>query len=145
MLRLLVLSDSHRDRYALERALRLHREADAVFFLGDGEEDFLSPNIQQLCDFYSQLPKEELVLLGGKRILALHGHTRFVKHGFQMLEEEAERLHADLVLHGHTHIPRTEYKNGIYYLCPGSVHAGDYGMADITDKGEILCITAKLT
>ena len=146
MLRLLVLSDSHRDRYALERALRLHREADAVFFLGDGEEDFLSPNIQQLCrdkkvtalagncDFYSQLPKEELVLLGGKRILALHGHTRFVKHGFQMLEEEAERLHADLVLHGHTHIPRTAYKN-----------AGDYGMADITDKGEILCITAKLT
>lgn len=83
--------------------------------------------------------------MGGKRILALHGHTRFVKHGFQMLEEEAERLHADLVLHGHTHIPRTEYKNGIYYLCPGSVHAGDYGMADITDKGEILCITAKLT
>ncbi len=157
MLRLLVLSDSHRDRYALERALRLHREADAVFFLGDGEEDFLSPNIQQLCrdkkvtalagncDFYSQLPKEELVLLGGKRILALHGHTRFVKHGFEMLEEEAERLHADLVLHGHTHIPRTAYKNGIYYLCPGSVHAGDYGMADITDKGEILCITAKLT
>ena len=157
MLRLLVLSDSHRDYFSLERAVRLHREADAVFFLGDGEDDFLSPSMQQLltdkkvtavcgnCDFYSTLPKEELVLLGGKRIFALHGHTRFVKQGFQMLEEEAARQHADLVLYGHTHIPRMAYKDGIYYLCPGSIHAGDYGMVDITDKGEILCINAKLT
>ncbi len=157
MLRLLVLSDSHRDYFALVRALRLHREADAVFFLGDGEEDFLSPGVQALltdkkvtalagnCDLYSLLPKEELVLLGGKRIFALHGHTRFVKHGFAMLEEEAEKRRADLVLYGHTHVPRTAYQNGVHYLCPGSIHAGDYGMVDITDAGEILCITAKLT
>ncbi len=156
MLRLLVLSDSHRDSFALVRALRLHREADAVFFLGDGEEDFFSPGVQALltdkkvtalagnCDVCSALPKEALVPLFGKRIFALHGHTRFVKHGFSMLEEEAASRRADLVLYGHTHVPRTAYENGVHYLCPGSVHAGDYGLVDITDDGQIICITAKL-
>lgn len=48
MLRALVLSDSHRDYYSLERVLRLHPEAEAVFFLGDGEDDFFSPSVQKL-------------------------------------------------------------------------------------------------
>ena len=47
MLRALVLSDSHRDYYSLERVLRLHPEVEAVFFLGDGEDDFFSPSVQK--------------------------------------------------------------------------------------------------
>ena len=40
MIRLLILSDAHRDSLSLAAAIRLHPEADAVFFLGDGEDDF---------------------------------------------------------------------------------------------------------
>lgn len=39
-MRILVLSDSHRDKISLMMAVKLHMEADVVVFLGDGEEDF---------------------------------------------------------------------------------------------------------
>lgn len=156
MIRLLILSDAHRDYLSLASAIRLHPEADAVFFLGDGEDDFYTNTVSKElvnkkvtavcgnCDLYSTLPKEELVLLGGKRIFALHGHTRQVKYGLQMLEEAAKAKQADLVLYGHTHIPKVDYIDGIYYLCPGSIRQGAYGLADITDNGEIACWTANL-
>lgn len=156
MIRLLILSDAHRDYLSLAAAIRLHPEADAVFFLGDGEEDFYSQTVSKLltnkkvtavcgnCDMYSALPKEELVLLGGKRIFALHGHTRFVKHGLEALTDAAKEKHADLVLYGHTHTPRYDCIDGMDFLCPGSIRAGDYGLVDITDNGQIACWTAKL-
>ena len=84
------------------------------------------------------------MLLGGKRIFALHGHTRQVKYGLQMLAEAAKEKQADLVLYGHTHMPKVDYIDGIYYLCPGSIRQGSYGLADITDSGEIACWTANL-
>ena len=107
MIRLLILSDAHRDSLSLAAAIRLHPEADAVFFLGDGEDDFYTNTVSKElvnkkvtavcgnCDLYSTLPKEELVLLGGKRIFALHGHTRQVKHGLQTLAEAAKAKQAD--------------------------------------------------
>lgn len=156
MIRLLILSDAHRDYLSLAAAIRLHPEADAVFFLGDGEEDFCSQTVSRLltnkkvtavcgnCDMYSTLPKEELVLLGGKRIFALHGHTRFVKYGLQSLADAAKEKQADLVLYGHTHIPRHDCIDSMEFLCPGSIRAGDYGLVDITDNGQIACWTAKL-
>lgn len=156
MFRALVLSDSHRDYLSLAEALHLHREADAVFFLGDGESDLHTSAVSKaltgkkftaVCgngDFYSELPKEVLLPLGGKRFFALHGHTRAVKSGLQMLSEAAHEKNADIVLYGHTHIPRAERIDGIWFLCPGSIRNGAYGIADITDKGEVLCFTANL-
>ena len=96
------------------------------------------------CDWGSTLPKEELVPLGGKRIFALHGHTRLVKYGLQDLVSEAKARKADVAIYGHTHVARVDYIDGIYFMCPGSVRGGDYGMIDITDKGEIACLTASL-
>lgn len=156
MIRALVLSDSHRDAITLAQILRLHPEANAVFFLGDGERDFESPTVAALCegkiitavagnnDFSSRLPTEQLVPLGGKRILALHGHTRYVKYDMQGLIDAAREQKADIVLYGHTHVPKIERIDGVYYMCPGSVRGGAYGMLDITDKGEIMCIEAKV-
>lgn len=156
MIRALVLSDSHRDAITLAQVLRLHPEANAVFFLGDGERDFLTPSVSALCkdkiitavagnnDFSSALPTEQLIPLGGKRILALHGHTRYVKYNMLGLIDAARERRADIVLYGHTHVPKTERIDGVYYMCPGSVRDGAYGMLDITDKGEIMCIQAKV-
>lgn len=156
MNRALVLSDSHRDYISITQALRLHPEADTVFFLGDGEDDFYTQAVSALligkkvtalagnCDLYSALPKEELVPLGGKHIFALHGHTRYVKHGLQALQEAVHENQADIALYGHTHIPRVDYIDGVYYMCPGSIRQGSYGIVEITDKGEIACFTASL-
>ncbi len=156
MNRALVLSDSHRDSISIIQALRLHPEADAVFFLGDGEDDFYTQAVSKLltdkkvtalagnCDFYSALPKEEVVQLYGKRIFALHGHTRFVKYGLQGLLDAVRENQADIVLYGHTHIPKVDYADGVYYMCPGSIRQGSYGIVEITQQGEIACFTASL-
>jgi hypothetical protein len=50
---------------------------------------------------------------------------------------------ADIVLFGHTHMPESIYKDGIYYFNPGSLKEGCYGVVDITDNG-IICINKKL-
>ena len=47
-MRILVLSDSHRDKISLMMAVKLHREADVVLFLGDGEEDFQCEKMSSL-------------------------------------------------------------------------------------------------
>lgn len=156
MFRALVLSDSHRDYLSLAEAIRLHREADAVFFLGDGENDLYTYSVEKewtgkkltaVCgngDFRSELPKEVSLPLCGKNFFVLHGHTRAVKSGLQMLSEAAHEKNADIVLYGHTHVPRAERLDGIWFLCPGSIRDGAYGIVDITDKGEVLCFTANL-
>ena len=63
-----------------------------------------------------------------------------VKHGYERLEHSAELKGVDIVVHGHTHQERTEFKNGIYYMCPGSARAGVYGIIDIDDRTNgVLC------
>ena len=43
-----------------------------------------------------------------------------------------------------THIPKSEYIDNMYVMCPGSIRDGSYGIVDITDNG-ILCYTADLS
>lgn len=155
-MRILVLSDSHRDKISLMMAVKLHREADVVVFLGDGEEDFQCEKMSSLlslkevhsvrgnCDVYSSLPSEETFACGGKTVFILHGHTRGVKHGTEELLRAAKEKCADIVLYSHTHIPKSEYIDNMYVMCPGSIRDGSYGIVDITDNG-ILCYTADLS
>lgn len=96
------------------------------------------------CDVYSSLPSEETFACGGKTVFILHGHTRGVKHGTEELLRAAKEKCADIVLYGHTHIPKSEYIDNMYVMCPGSIRDGSYGIVDITDNG-ILCYTADLS
>lgn len=156
-MRALVFSDSHGDSGSVNMLLHMHREADVIFFLGDGENDLFSQSNCALikdrrivavcgnCDFASQLPKEEVIPFAGKKIYALHGHTKMVKYGLERLMGTSENLGADIVLYGHTHSPRVDYENGIYYMCPGSIHNGSYGIVDIDEKtNTAICYTAEL-
>lgn len=96
------------------------------------------------CDVYSSLPSEETFACGGKTVFILHGHTRGVKHGTEELLRAAKEKCADIVLYGHTNIPKSEYIDNMYVMCPGSIRDGSYGIVDITDNG-ILCYTADLS
>lgn len=81
-MRILVLSDSHRDKISLMMAVKLHREADVIVFLGDGEEDFQCEKMSSLlslkevhsvrgnCDVYSSLPSEGRLLAAEKSCLS---------------------------------------------------------------------------
>mgnify|MGYP000869895504 CR=1 FL=1 len=93
------------------------------------------------CDWYSNYPDKMEIEFAGKRIFFSHGHPYNVKFGYENIIAEAKRRNADIVLFGHTHNQYTEYIDGLYIMNPGSVGMnGDYGVIDITSKGDIMLI-----
>lgn len=117
---LLILSDAHGNRSAIERALQLQvHSPDAVCFLGDGLRDFYAVDSSQSarfavagnCDFFLPLEMDEenrdvcFLSFEGHRILLTHGHLFGVKGGYGRLLSYAHGKGADIVLFGHTHVP----------------------------------------
>lgn len=147
-MRILVFSDSHGSTACMREALFDHPEADMIIHLGDGERDLeklselvAGRRIVQVCgncDFYSQLPANEIIEISGKKIFCSHGHTELVKHGTQAFISKARALGADIALYGHTHQTVTSYDDGLHVMNPGSIRAGEYGVIDITPAGIML-------
>lgn len=118
---LLVLSDTHGRRYAIDEVMdRLTFRPSAVLFLGDGLRDLSvldAPRYEGIdlyavagnCDSFGVLtedvPSERMVDVDGCRILMMHGHTRSVGSGQTRAIYRAAELGADVLLFGHTHRP----------------------------------------
>ncbi|MBW7572854.1 metallophosphoesterase family protein [Caproiciproducens faecalis] len=148
-MRILVVSDTHRDAYALREAILKQPTAEVVIHLGDGAEEaqeikdsfpekmFLL--VRGNCDWGSTLPVEEDVTLGGKHIFFTHGYTYNVKYGLYTATEAARGRKADILLFGHTHYAMTDYEDGLYIMNPGSLNGsrGTYGIIDITNQGVV--------
>lgn len=140
----LIASDTHGRTEGLAEALRRNPNVDAVIFLGDGLADAeavadatdsqcLWLTVRGNCDlrgtFRGQSVKTtDTITLLDKRIVFTHGHEYEVKINNLGLRRLAEKTFADIVLYGHTHTPREEYENGVYYFNPGSLRGG-YGGA----------------
>ena len=137
MTNLLVVSDTHGNSTALDKAIKKqllipqkHRPTHLVH-LGDGIADVekcessksLCPHIVKgNCDgfFYSQFYEEECFFeLEGYKILIMHGHTRSVKYGINEAATCAAESGADLLLYGHTHLP-------VNYVLEKGHKLGDY-------------------
>ena len=154
----LCFSDSHGTSANMRRALKMHRDAEVVFFLGDGLSDFeelISDRtrawlaVRGNCDLISEIggnfvKKLDSITLGGKKIVYTHGDLYGVKYGTDGVIALAREEGADIVLFGHTHTPLERYisdgEKPIYLFNPGSVGVAyntdtSYGIIDITDKG----------
>jgi len=150
----LIFSDAHGYTANVRGALKIHPDAEVVFFLGDGlrEIDALSEKfsdkfwiaVRGNCDFYSYFrgsvaEKTETVSLSGYRITATHGDLYGAKYGIGGLVGLARETNADAVLFGHTHSPFTkyvsEYEKPFYLFNPGSIShgSGSYGVLTLTD------------
>lgn len=153
MFRILVLSDSHSDTASLRYAIKNEAQAQAVLFLGDGLNDYEEINfpgeiyssaVRGNCDSsFAPYPLFREEIFAGKRIYMSHGHMEHVKYGTTEFEETARLHNADIALHGHTHIPYTDYRDGMYIMNPGSVRENSCGIIDITDTG-IMCYTKRI-
>ncbi len=155
----LIFSDSHNYSYHMSRALRLHKDAEIVFFLGDGLSDidevrYAFPSVKFLavrgnCDF-RMVALDEIVQktaeieISGKRIVYTHGDLYGAKYGTAGLEKLARDKNADIVLFGHTHLPELKYfsdcEKPFYLFNPGSIgsRAGMYGILTLTEGQEPL-------
>ena len=151
-MRILVVSDSHGDAYAIRQAINEQPSAKILFFLGDGERDIefaesatniFIHKVKGNCDFASGLPAYVVDEVDSVRVYATHGYVERVKYGTSLLRQYAADNKAAIALYGHTHIPDTTYSDGIWLINPGSIRMGEYAVVDITEKG-IMPILMKL-
>lgn len=146
MKRILIFSDTHNDINLCIRILTKIKDVDAIIHAGDTASDaedlhYAFPDIPMYSvrgnnDFLSRVPDKLTVTIGGKKILIVHGHNERVKYDLSLsaLTEKGEAANADLVVFGHTHEPRTEYRGKMIILNPGSVRfTRTYAVAEIED------------
>lgn len=123
------MSDSHGSDTAVLKAHTAAGAVDAVFHLGDGEEDcnmLLSAgvNVSRVagnCDLGSQAPRELLIEMEGKRLLLVHGDKYGVKLGLSRIAQRGAELNADAVLYGHSHLALIEQSNDLLLINPGTL------------------------
>lgn len=146
-MKLYIFSDSHG---SLQEMLQIVEKnpPDAIVHLGDGTQDaedlgHIFPNIPLYrvpgnCDgFTSMAPIQELVI-DGIHILFSHGHLWSVKQHMVHALEAAREQNANILLHGHTHIPKIEEEaDGLVVMNPGP-SPDSYGIITI-EEGEFRC------
>lgn len=129
-MRILIVSDTHSHEENLERILK-DGMPDQLIHLGDSEKgeqairNLISCPLHMVagnCDFFSNLPRTQIVEIGTSRILITHGHYYYVSVSTQDLVEEAKRKHCNVAMFGHTHKPFVDQEDPeLTVLNPGSL------------------------
>ncbi|NLC76417.1 MAG: metallophosphoesterase [Clostridia bacterium] len=130
MIRLGILSDTHRELGAGARAIKQMGSIDCLLHGGDhyGDARELArltkvpvEAVNGNCDWFSIGGPEELVLQFEKvRILLTHGHRYRVKSGYELLLERALQLGVTAAVFGHTHQACLRWEKGVLLFNPGS-------------------------
>ena len=155
-MKILVLSDSHRDTTYLRLAVKKEKP-DAVVHLGDHASDAdelereypILPlcRVKGNCDFYeSRYPDRWLIPWEGVRLLAVHGHKQGVKSGLLQLKYTALEAGAQVALFGHTHMPFCAEQDGLWMLNPGACggRSPTYGLVEIQEGRVVSCCVKDL-
>ena len=127
---MLVMADTHGNKAAIAAAVSKFSDVDAIIHLGDYVRD--AEIIRTLtkkkvyvvrgnCDIASRTPAERIIRIGGKKILAVHGHRQGVKASLLRLGLYARGKGVDAVLFGHTHKPEEKLFEGVVLYNPGSL------------------------
>ena len=127
-MRIGVVSDTHGEEWAVKACILAAGHVDAWIHLGDNVRDTgpLEETgvpvyvVRGNTDLGNICPAEEVIELGGKRILLCHGHQYGVGSGLTRLALRAEELKCACALFGHTHIPLLEEGGPITFMNPGS-------------------------
>ena len=148
-------SDIHGSAYYCERMLEAYRRegADRLILLGDIlyhgprndlPRDYAPKRVIEMlnairdeifcvrgnCDTEVDQMVLEFPVLAEYALLSFGSATVFVTHGHKHNLSALPPLKAgDVLLHGHTHIPACEEREGITYLNPGSVSIPKEGSA----------------
>ena len=115
----LIISDSHGDRNNISKAFERCHSLDAIFYLGDGTNDFDDSDrfcrtplfcVRGNCDTDEGVPLERTVRLDGYTVMMSHGHLFGIDpSNFDKAAARAAKLDADILLLGHTHVPLEKY------------------------------------
>ena len=117
MLRVFVLADTHNK--LPHDVIDLAGDADEIWHLGDVCEPTITLELESIgppltvvrgnCDWNEDWPLVVNLKREGLRFRLVH------------IPPEAPPENIDVVLHGHTHVPRNEKRRGVWFLNPGCV------------------------
>lgn len=151
-MRFLILSDTHGvrapmkelyDRYPLDGVIHLGDHIADARWLLERTNGHPVYRVVGNCDIGERGYEQQLLELGGVKVLMFHGHRYGVKSGYGAALAAARSMGAQVVLFGHTHIPFMETRDGILMLNPGSLRNPDreYAILEIENgkaKGVLL-------
>lgn len=129
-MKILIVSDTHGRDEKLEAAVAVEQPFDYLIHCGDveGREFFIEALAECPCtivagnnDFFSDLPREDEIVLEAHKIMVTHGHNYGVSMDLYGISEEAAARECEMVCFGHTHKPIIEKKNGVLVINPGSL------------------------
>ena len=129
-MRILIVSDTHGRTNNLEWVLEKVKPLDLMIHLGDleGGEDYIEAiapcPVQMVAgnnDYFSDLPRQKIIDIGGYKALLVHGHHHGVSFDSRQVKEAARVEQCSIAMHGHTHWPSIDLKDGITRLNPGSI------------------------
>ncbi|MCF7932130.1 MAG: YfcE family phosphodiesterase [Acholeplasmataceae bacterium] len=141
-MRLLITSDIHGDRDALEAVIKKHPDIDTHLNAGDlclekqVLEQYHLIAVKGNNDFYLDLPLFRVLQFETLRVFLTHGHLEHVKMSLDRLRLKASIHQANLVIFGHTHKPYLTQENGIIFLNPGALGDHRHSYA-VYDHGEV--------
>ena len=130
MKKLIIISDSHGNRRAIDELDGIFAESDYIIHLGDtsadggdirGKYPDKTVVINGNCDPVKLGDDERVLEVEDMKIFLCHGHRYSVKFTLAKLTEEAKKLDCKLALYGHTHRPRGDVLDGVTLLNPGSL------------------------
>ncbi|MBX5437847.1 MAG: metallophosphoesterase [Alicyclobacillaceae bacterium] len=130
-MRICLVSDSHRARNELLRAVKNAQPFDAVIHAGDetSDADWLVKRVSWPLYGVSgnwdavsaRYPAERIVDDFGPRLYVTHGHRLRVKESLEWLAGRAHQVGAGIAVYGHTHIPAVDWVQGVLCVNPGSL------------------------
>ena len=129
-MKILIVSDTHGRDGRLEQVVEREAPFDMLIHCGDveGREFFIEALAECPCyivsgnnDYYSDLPRETEVLVGGKRAWITHGHYYGISMNNRNVVDEALRRGCDMIFCGHTHRPVIEEYGNLLLVNPGSL------------------------
>ena len=128
-MKVLVVSDTHKKNDTYFNIVKLHKP-DMVIHCGDAEgfEEALTEAagcpvyiVLGNNDFFSNLPRELELEIGGYKVWVTHGHNYYVSMGNETIKQEAVARGMDIVCYGHTHRPVVDRSEDIIAVNPGSL------------------------
>lgn len=130
-MRIGVISDTHSNTNAIDRAVEMAGEIDLWLHAGDliRDAEYLKMiygvkliNVAGNCDWGNETaPEEEFIVLPQHKIFLTHGHLYGVKRSLKNIIQVGKKNSADIIIFGHTHVACIEKEEGITILNPGSL------------------------
>lgn len=125
-----IVSDSHRNRAALDALDGIFAECDHIVHLGDLSSDgrYIRAKYPQKtivingnCDLDKLGDDEKVLEAEGVKIFMCHGHRYGVKQTLEHLAYAAAANGCSVALYGHTHIASVDEVMGVKLINPGTL------------------------